>query len=384
MPKKNVKTHLKPGRYFMQGDEACAEGAVAAGCSFFAGYPITPASEIMETIVRRFEEEKRVFIQMEDEIASMGAIVGAAWTGAKSMTATSGPGFSLKMENLGYAIMTETPCVVVDVQRVGPSTGQATRTAQGDLMQARWGTHGEHTIIALSPWSVEEAFYETIRAFNLAEQFRTPVIILMEEATGHLREVVSVPETIDVINRVEEGEGSPFGGKEPLDAVPPMPRFGTGHRLLVTGSTHNPDGYRKTQDRLTQENLLNHLRDKIEGHKKEIVEYEEYFTEDAETLLISFGFAARAALKAVKEARKKGMKAGLLRLKTVWPMPTERFAALAAQAERIIVPEMNYGQLRGEVERYTAGKRVIGVNRADGEVITPESILKAMEEGGAK
>lgn len=381
MPIEKKKTHLKAGKYFMQGDEACAEGAVAAGCTFFAGYPITPASEIMETIVRRFEEEKRVFVQMEDEIASMGAIVGASWTGAKSMTATSGPGFSLKMENLGYATMTETPCVVVDVQRVGPSTGQATRTAQGDLMQARWGTHGEHTIIALSPWSVEEAFYETVRAFNLAEEFRTPVIILMEEATGHLRETVTVREAIEIFNRVEEGNGAPFGGEEPLDAVPPMPRFGTGHRLLVTGSTHDPHGYRKTQDRVTQERLLSHLQQKIEYHKERIVQWEEYELDDAETVLISFGFAARAALKAVKDARKKGIKAGLMRLKTVWPMPTERFETLAAQAKTLIVPEMNFGQLRGEVQRFTGGKKVIGVNRADGEVITPESILRAVEGG---
>ena len=374
MPEKKNKCHLKPGKYFMQGDEACAEGAVAAGCGFFAGYPITPASEIMETIVARFAEQDRVFMQMEDEIASMAAVIGASWTGAKSMTATSGPGMSLKMENLGYGIMTETPCVVVDVQRVGPSTGQATRTAQGDLMQARWGVHGEHSIIALSPWSVEETFYETVRAFNLAEKFRTPVIILLEEATGHLREVVEVREYVDVFDRVSEGDGSPFGGAEPLDAVPPMPAFGEGKRLLVTGSTHTPDGYRKTQDRHTQEKLLDHLRLKIDAHLDEIVECDEYHTEDMDTLVISFGFAARAALKAVNDARKDGVKAGLLRLKTVWPMPAERIRELGARAKKVVVPEMNFGQLRGEVERYIHGKDIVGVNRADGEVIDPADI----------
>ncbi len=329
----------------------------------------------METIVKRFEEEKKgVFMQMEDEIASMAAIIGASWTGTKSMTATSGPGMSLKMENLGYGIMTETPCVVVDVQRVGPSTGQATRTAQGDLMQARWGTHGEHSIIAVSPWSVEEAFYETVRAFNLAEKFRTPVIILLEEATGHLRELVQVKEDITVFDRVTKGEGSPFGGSDPLDAVPPMPRFGDGKRLLVTGSTHTPDGYRKTQDRETQERLLDHLRLKIDNHRDEIVEYEEYHTDDMDTLVVSFGFAARAALKAVNDARKEGVKAGLLRLKTVWPMPVEKFTELGDRVKKIVVPEMNFGQLRGEIQKYVHNTEIVGVNRADGEVIDPADI----------
>lgn len=377
MPQEYLNVHLAPGRHFLQGDEACAEGAVAAGCRFFAGYPITPASEVMEVIVKRFDELDRAFIQMEDEIGSMGAIVGASWAGAKSMTATSGPGLSLKMENLGYAIMTETPCVIVDVQRVGPSTGQATRTSQGDLMQARWGTHGEHTIIAVAPWSVQEAFSETIRAFNLAEKYRTPVIVLMEEATGHLREIVEIPEKVAVFQRVTKGDRPPFGGFDPLDAVPPMPSFGSGHRLLVTGSTHNPDGYRKTQDKTVQTRLLDHLNQKIEKHAADICEYEEYFTEDMDTLIVSFGFAARAGLKAMKQARQQGQKVGMLRLKTVWPMPVEKFRELGAKAENIVVPEMNCGQLRGEVERYTR-KEAIGVNRADGEVIEPEHILSVL------
>lgn len=377
MPLEYVNVHLAPGRHFLQGDEACAEGAVAAGCRFFAGYPITPASEIMEVIVKRFDELNRAFIQMEDEIGSMGAIVGASWAGAKSMTATSGPGMSLKMENLGYAIITETPCVVVDVQRVGPSTGQATRTAQGDLMQARWGTHGDHAIIALSPWSVQEAFSETVRAFNLAEKYRTPVIVLMEEATGHLREIVEIPEKIAVFQRETEGDLPPFGGFDPLGTVPPMPRFGTGHRLLVTGSTHNPEGYRKTQDKSIQTRLLQHLNLKIEQHVADICEYDEYFTDDMDALIVSFGFAARAGLKAMKQARSQGKKVGMLRLKTVWPMPVEKFRELGARVEKIVVPEMNCGQLRGEVERYMC-KEAIGVNRADGEVIEPEHILEVL------
>jgi 2-oxoglutarate ferredoxin oxidoreductase subunit alpha len=381
MSVKKNKVPIKPGKYFMQGDEACARGAIAAGCSFFGGYPITPASEIKETIVQRFAELDRTFVQMEDEIGAMAAVIGASWTGAKSMTATSGPGMSLKMENIGYGIMTETPCVIVNVQRTGPSTGQATRTAQGDLMQARWGMHGEHTIIALSPWGVEETYYESIRAFNLAEKYRTPVIVLLEEATGHLREVVNVKEEVEVLNRKKGNDTPPFGGYEPLADIPAMPSFGDGARLLVTGSTHDPQGYRKTQDRATQEKLAEHLRQKIDNNIDDISEYETYFTEDADTLVISFGFAARAGLKAVKKAQADHKKAGMLRLKTVWPMPEKIIKKYSKNVDRIVVPEMNFGQLRREVERFvnTEKVEVVGVNRSDGEVIEPEEIIKVLE-----
>jgi len=368
------KVPLKEGKYFMQGDEACARGAIAAGCTFFAGYPITPASEIMETIVERFNDLDRTFVQMEDEIGAMGAVIGASWTGAKSMTATSGPGMSLKMENLGLGIMTETPAVVVDVQRTGPSTGQATRTAQGDLMQARWGTHGEHEMIAISPWGVEEIYYETIRAFNLAEKYRTPVIVLLEEATGHLREVVNVKKEVEVYNRKKGNETPPFGGFEPLERVPSMPSFGDGERLLVTGSTHDPNGYRKTQDREVQEKLVDHLRLKISENLDDILEYEEYYTDDMDKLIISFGFASRAGLQAVKRARNNGEKVGMLRLKTVWPMPVNKIKELGEKVNKVVVPEMNLGQLRREVERFVKCQ-VVGVNRADGEVIEPEEII---------
>ncbi len=378
MPVRKNKVPIKAGKYFMQGDEACARGAIAAGCKFFAGYPITPASEVMETVVDRFETLDRTFVQMEDELGAMGAVIGASWTGKKSMTATSGPGMSLKMENLGLGIMTETPCVVVDVQRTGPSTGQATRTAQGDLMQARWGTHGEHTMIAVSPWGVEEAYYETIRAFNLAEKYRTPVIVLLEEATGHLRELVNVKEEVEVFDRKTGNDTPPFGGFEPLDEVPSMPAFGDGERLLVTGSTHDPDGYRKTQNREVQENLVEHLRQKIENNLDDICDYEEYYTEDCDRLVISFGFAARAGLSAVKKAREKNIKAGLLRLKTVWPMPKNKIIELGKRVDRVVVPEMNLGQLRGEMERYIKDAEILGVNRADGEVIEPHEIIEKL------
>ncbi len=371
---KTVPNPLEPDRYFWLGDEACAEGAIAAGCNFYAGYPITPSSEIMERIAHRFSEtEGRVFIQMEDELASIAACIGASWAGAKAMTATSGPGLSLMLENIGYAIITETPLVIVDVQRAGPSTGQATRPAQGDMMQARWGAHGDYEIIALSPWSVTEMYAETIRAFNLAERFRVPVLILADEAVGHLREGVKIEKEVRVYER-KKGRGvAPFAGED----VPPMPAFGEGERLLITGSTHDPWGFRRTVSPEAQKNLVRHLARKITDHKSEIIEVVEYHCQDEELnlLLVAYGFTARSALAAVEAAREEGLKAGLLRLKTIWPLPQEELLRVGQRAKRIIVPEMNLGQIVREVQRVLP--QAEAYSRTDGQVITPQEIVSA-------
>jgi 2-oxoglutarate ferredoxin oxidoreductase subunit alpha len=368
---RTVPNPLKPERYFWLGDEACAEGAIAAGCNFYAGYPITPSSEIMERIAHRFSEINRVFIQMEDELASIAACIGASWAGAKAMTATSGPGLSLMLENIGYAIITETPLVIVDVQRAGPSTGQATRPAQGDMMQARWGAHGDYEIIALSPWSVTEMYTETIRAFNLAERFRVPVLLLADEAVGHLREGVKVDKDIRLYER-KKGRGvAPFVGED----VPPMPSFGEGEKLLVTGSTHDQWGFRRTVSPEVQKSLVEHLARKITDHKGEIIEVAEYHCQDEklDLLLVAYGFTARSALAAVEAARKRGLRAGLLRLKTVWPFPQEELLRVGQKAKRVIVPEMNLGQIVREVQRLLP--QAEPYSRTDGEVITPQEII---------
>jgi len=370
---KTVPNPLKPGHYFWLGDEACAEGAIATGCNFYAGYPITPSSEIMERIAHRFSEMNRLFIQMEDELASIAACIGASWAGAKAMTATSGPGLSLMLENIGYALITETPLVIVDVQRAGPSTGQATRPAQGDMMQARWGAHGDYEIIALSPWSVTEMYTETIRAFNLAERFRVPVLILADEAVGHLREGVKIDKEVRVYER-KKGRGvAPFVGKD----VPPMPAFGEGEKLLITGSTHDPRGFRRTVSPEAQKNLVGHLARKITDHKSEIIEVVEYHGQDEELdlLLVAYGFTARSALAAVEAAREEGLKAGLLRLKTIWPFPQEELSRVGQKAKRIIVPEMNLGQIVREVQRVLP--QAEPYSRTDGQVITPQEIVSA-------
>ena len=369
-----IPSVLKPGRYFMQGDEACAEGAIAAGCNFFAGYPITPATEIMEQMARRLRGlEGRVFIQMEDEIGSIGALIGASWAGARAMTATSGPGLSLMLENLGYAIMTETPLVVVDIQRAGPSTGQATRPAQGDVMQARWGAGGDYELIVLAPWSVSEMYYETVRAFNLAERFRVPVILLGDEGIGHLREKLVVRAETEVFTRAKSPGAAPFGGCE----VPPMPSFGEGEQLLVTGSTHNARGYRRTSEKEAQGELVERLGRKISSHRREIIRTEALLTdgEELDVLLIAFGFTARSAYRAAQELRREGLRAGLLRLATLWPFAEEAVREMASRARRVLVSEMNRGQVLREVQRLVPEAR--GYHRTDGEVITPGEIIAA-------
>jgi len=381
----DIPSALGPGRHFMQGDVACAEGAIAAGCDYYAGYPITPASEIMQHICVRFAEmpagipaemPARKFMQMEDEIASIASCIGAAWAGAKSMTATSGPGLSLMLENIGYAIITETPCVIVDIQRAGPSTGQATRPAQGDVMQARWGAHGDYEIIVLSPWSTQEMYSLTIRAFNLAERFRVPVILLADEAVGHLRENLEVTTPVRTYIRSSENQKGPFVGS----GIPPMPPFGSGDKLLITGSTHDEWGYRRTSSPEAQADLTKHLRSKILSHASEIIETETLYCDEEhlDALLIAYGFSARSALGAVAIARRDGIRVGLLRLKTLWPFADHAIREIAQHSTHILVPEMNQGQVLREVQRIAP--RAQGYNKTNGEVIKPQEIAEALKE----
>jgi len=374
-----VPSPVEPGDHFLQGNQACAYGAVLAGCDFFAGYPITPSSEIMVQIVGQFASTGGRFVQMEDEIGSLAAVIGAAWAGARAMTATSGPGFSLMMENLGYAIMTETPCVLIDVQRVGPSTGQATRPAQADLMQARWGTHGGFPAVAVCPWSVQEMMTETIRAFNLAEKYRVPVIVLADEVVAHLRERCSVPAEVTRYSRHYEPGAPPFGpnGDSP---VPSMPKFGDREKLLVTGSTHDETGFRRTFHADVQREMGERLFAKIALHADDIVRTEAYMLDDAEVVFVSLGFSARSAHTAARRLRSDGVRAGLLRLRTVWPLPEEQIRAACEGARRIVVPEMNSGQLVCEVRRVLGGRDVLSCIRHDGEPITPGEILEFTRE----
>ena len=377
MPTRKIKPHLPPGRYFMQGDEAVAEGAIAAGCRFYAGYPITPASEVIVRIEKRLREVGGVYFQGEDEIASIAACIGASWTGAKAMTATSGPGFDLMIENLGYAIMTETPLVLVDVQRAGPSTGQAARPSQGDFHQARYASHGDYEIIVLSPWSVQEMFEMGVRAFNLAEKFRTPVIILTDEAVGHLREPLDIPEEIEIFDREHDPSAPPFG-MDPENPTP-MPLFGDGADLLITGSTHTEWGLRRTRDPETQKKLLTHLIGKIRHHLDEIVEIDEKYMKDAEIALVAYGISARSALEAARRLREKGIKAGFLRLKTIWPFHDELIRNILNGTTKIFVPEMNIGHLNKELER-VLNIAVISITRIDSTVLTPGEIVEKVEE----
>ncbi len=366
----------------MQGNIACAEGAIAAGCRFFAGYPITPSTDIAEALARRLPAIGGNFIQMEDEIGAMGATIGASLAGLKSMTATSGPGFSLKQENIGFACMAEVPCVIVDVQRGGPSTGLPTFASQGDLMQARWGTHGDHPIIAIYPASVSELYRMTIRAFNLAEKYRSPVILLTDEIVGHLTEKIAIPaaDQIQIINRrkptVAPEQYLPYEVTE--DDIPPMANFGEGYRYHVTGLAHDETGF-PTNDHAKIDQQLQRLNRKIRTHRDDIVEVEEHFTEDAQTLVIASGAVARSAKRAVVTAREAGNKAGLLKLKTIWPFPDKEIDAAARHAKKIIVAEMNLGQTAHEVEWVLGRNRDIRqVNKINGETITPKEILDAI------
>ncbi|MCS7363915.1 MAG: 2-oxoacid:acceptor oxidoreductase subunit alpha [archaeon GB-1867-035] len=368
----------------MQGDEACAEGAIVAGCRLFAGYPITPSSEIAERMARRLPEVGGLFIQMEDELASIALMIGASYAGVKAMTATSGPGFSLMQENIGLAVMTETPIVIVNVMRGGPSTGQPTRASQGDVMQAKWGTHGDHEIIALAPYSVQEMFDLTIEAFNLAERYRVPVIVLSDEIIGHMREkvVLKHPSEVEIVNRkkprLPPDKYNPFEADD--DLVPPMACFGEGYRIHVTGLTHTVKGYPKSTDPLVHTELIKRLCDKIRLNADKIIRINEYYVSDAEVILVAYGIAARSAIKAVKEARSEGYKVGLVRLITLWPFPDKYFAQLSTQVKKFIVAEMNYGQIVGEVKKHVGGKPVIFVPKLGGDPHFPDELLDIIRE----
>ncbi|AMM54516.1 2-oxoacid:acceptor oxidoreductase subunit alpha [Pyrococcus kukulkanii] len=367
---------------FIQGDEAIARAAILAGCRFYAGYPITPASEIFEAMALYMPLIDGVVIQMEDEIASIAAVIGASWAGTKAMTATSGPGFSLMQENIGYAVMTETPIVVVDVQRGGPSTGQPTLPAQGDIMQAIWGTHGDHSLIVLSPSTVQEAFDFTIRAFNLAEKYRTPVILLTDAEVGHMRERVYIPnpEEIEIVNRKlpqnEEEAKLPFGDPHG-DLVPPMPIFGKGFKTYVTGLTHDERGRPRTVEREVHERLIKRIVEKIERNKKDIFDYQAYELDDAEIAIVSTGIVARSALRAVRMLRDEGIKAGLLKINTIWPFDFDLIERVAEKVNAIYVPEMNLGQLYHLVKEGANGKAPIKlISKIGGEVHTPMEIIE--------
>ncbi|MGB9840751.1 2-oxoacid:acceptor oxidoreductase subunit alpha [Thermovenabulum sp.] len=370
----------------MQGNEACVEGAIVAGMRFYAGYPITPSTEIAEIAAEKLPKVGGKFIQMEDEIASMGAVIGASLAGLKSMTATSGPGFSLKQENIGYACLTEVPCVIVDVQRGGPSTGLPTLPAQGDVMQARWGTHGDHPIIVLSPSYVREVFDMTVRAFNLSEKYRTPVILLMDEVIGHMREKVILPDpsTVEVINRKKPdlSKITKYNPYEDVDGdgIPPMVNFGEGIPYHVTGLIHDVYGAPSTNPEVTFK-LISRLMKKIENNLDDIIDYEKLYTEDAETVVISFGSTARSVARAVKLLRNDNVKIGALRLKTIWPFPKKAIDELPDSVKNIIVAEMNYGQIIETVEATSRGKfNVIGLNKFNGELISPDEVIDKVRE----
>lgn len=367
------------GTHFTQGDFACAEGAIAAGCRFFAGYPITPATEIAERMARRLPEVGGVYLQMEDEIGSAAAIIGASYGGVKSMTATSGPGFSLMQENIGLAVMTEAPIVIVDVMRGGPSTGQPTKTGQQDVMQAKWGSHGDYEIIALAPSSVQESFDLTVRAFNLSERYRVPVFVMLDEVIGHLRERLVIPpaDQIEITNRkkpnVPPEQYNPFQADE--DLVPPMATFGEGYRFYATGLTHDETGHPQTDSAEEQTKLVKRLCDKIRTNRDSIVQVKKLLLDDAKVCVIAYGSVARSAIAAVARARERGMKAGFLGLTTIWPFPDKEIEAIADHVDRIIVAEVNYGQIVREVERRFDYRKITFVPKLGEDPHTPDELL---------
>lgn len=372
------------GEHYLDGDHACTEGALAAGCRFFAGYPITPSTEVAERFVARIPMVGGIFIQMEDELGSMAAVVGASWGGKKSMTVTSGPGFSLMMENIGLAAMMETPCVIVNVQRGGPSTGLPTMVGQQDMMQARWGSHGDYEVIALSPASPQEAFDYTIKCFNLSEKYRVPVMLMLDECVGHMTEKVVIPksDTIDVyprrLTKLSPDKYLPY--KPNADMVPDMIVAGEGYRIHSTGLTHDERGY-PAMSPVTQDKLVRRLCDKILKNEEDIVELEEDQTEDAEVIVMAYGITSRVTLPAVFKARKKGIKVGYIKMITVWPFPEKRVRALAKKVKAFVMPEINLGQVVLEIERCAGGKaKTVLVPHAGGWVHDPEDIYKAIEE----
>lgn len=377
MENKNIK--------LMQGNEACVEGAIAAGMKFYGGYPITPSTEIAEFSAQKLPHVGGKFIQMEDEIAGIAAAIGGSLAGLKSMTATSGPGFSLKQENIGYAAIAEIPLVIVNVQRGGPSTGLPTAPAQGDIMQAKWGTHGDHPTIALCPSSVKETFDLTVRAFNLAEKYRMPVMLLTDEVVGHMREKIEIPDAsdIEIIDRIKPSADDenyiPYKVREG-EIVPPMAAFGDGHRYHVTGLMHDETGFPSNSTE-NAEKLLDRLMKKITDNLDDLMEYEEYMLEDAEYVILSYGSTARSAKSAIKALREEGIKAGLFRPITIWPFPEAQVLELSKKVKSILVAEMNLGQILLEVERIVKDNCAVDlIGKANGEVITPEEIGNKLKE----
>ena len=374
--KKNIK--------LLQGNEACVHGAIYAGMNFFAGYPITPSTEIAEVSSELLPKNKGKFIQMEDEIAGMATTIGAAVAGAKAMTATSGPGFSLKQENIGYACITEIPCVIVNVQRHGPSTGLPTSPGQGDYMQAKWGTHGDHPVIALSPTTVREVFELTVKAFNFSEKYRTPVILLMDEVVGHLREKIEIPEAgeLEIVPRklpkVAPSEYKAYEFTE--DLVPPMANFGTGYRYNITGLVHDETGF-PTNSTKEAAKLLDRLMAKINNNLDDILIYEEGYAQEAETLFIAFGGIVRSVKEAVAILREQGYNVGYFAPKTVWPFPEQRMQEISKNKKNIFVAEMNLGQMIEPVKLAVEDKNIVkGINKANGEIISPEEIIESFME----
>lgn len=369
---------------FLQGNEACVEGALMAGMDFYSGYPITPSTEIAEVSAEKLPRIGGKFIQMEDEIAGIATAIGASLTGAKAMTATSGPGFSLKQENIGYAVLTEIPLVIVNVQRGGPSTGLPTAPGQGDVMQAMWGTHGDHPVICLTPDSVKETFDLTIRAFNLAEKFRTPVILLTDEITGHMREKIEIPDPseVEIFNRIKPEKGEDYKAYHVCegDIVPKMADFGSGFRYHVTGLMHDETGFPSNSTENAQK-LMDRLMDKVVKYKDELIDFETYLTDDAEHIILAYGGNARAAKATVKKLRAEGIKVGLFRPISLWPFPDQALIDLAEQVKSILVTELNYGQMKYEVERIVARRcDVHFYGKANGEIISPTELAERFKE----
>jgi len=383
------------GEHFLLGDHACAEGAIYAGCRFFAGYPITPATEIAERMSVRLPQVDGVYIQMEDELASMNAILGASWAGVKAMTATSGPGFSLMMENLGLGIMLETPCVLVNVQRGGPSTGLPTMVGQQDMMQARWGSHGDYAIIALCPTSPQELFDLTIRAFNLSEKYRLPVLVMTDAEVGHMTEKVIIPPPgkIEIIDRplVRKGDVEPEhfriyrdGSNGENGTIPPMVAAGEGYRIHVTGLTHDERGYPVMTAQANEWNVKR-LIEKINVHRDDIIQVEDIYMDDAEVVVVSYGISARTSMWPIQQAREEGIKVGFLRLITVWPFPDEQIQKIAKGIRAFVVPEINMGQIRYEVERCAAGQaQVFGAHIPGGNVLNPQYVLNVIRQAAGR
>ena len=375
---------LLTGEHFIHGDAACAEGGIAAGCRFFAGYPITPATEVAERMARRLPQVGGIYIQMEDEIGSMAAILGASWGGVKSMTSTSGPGFSLMMENIGLGMMTETPCVVVNIQRGGPSTGLPTLVGQADVMQARWGSHGDYGCIALSPSSPQECFDLTMHAFNLSETYRLPVFLLADEVVGHMTEKVVIPrkEDLVVVNRprpdASREDYLPFDTSSSMPS--PMAIAGQGYHVHVTGLTHDERGYPVITDAV-QERNVRHIVDKIRKNAESIIRVETVGLDDAEVVVVAYGCTARAARQAVEDLRERGYRVGLLKLVTIWPFPSNLIRAIAPRVKGFVVPEINYGQIAYEVERTSCGRsEVLLMALMGGSIHTPQEIEEAVGE----